>query len=195
MTRLRHFVRDVWTLARPYWFSEDRWAGRGLLALLVALNLGLVYLNVIFTQWNNAFYNSLQDKDLAGFWQQLIRFTWIAALFIIVAVYQLYFNQMLQIRWRRWLTDRYLGAWLADRAYYRMQLLGGVADNPDQRISEDTRLFVARTLTLSLGLMSAVVTLFSFLAILWQLSGDLVIPLGARGWRVRGYMVWVALVY
>jgi len=195
MTRAGHFLRAVWALARPYWFSEDRWAGRGLLAVLVVLNLGLVYLNVVFNLWYNAFYNTLQDKDLAAFWHQLFRFTWLAAIYIIVAVYQLYLNQMLQIRWRRWLTDRYLGAWLADRAYYRMQLLGGVADNPDQRIAEDTKLFVARTLTLSLGLLSAVVTLASFIAILWRLSGVLAIPLGARGITVPGYMVWVALVY
>ncbi len=195
MTRLRHFVRDVWALARPYWFSEDRWAGRGLLAVLVVLNLTLVYLTVIYTQWNNAFYNTLQDKDFAAFWRQLLYFTAIAAGFIIVGVYQLYLNQMLQIRWRRWLTDRYLSAWLADRAYYRMLLLGGVADNPDQRIAEDTKLFVARTLTLSLGLMSAVVTLVSFLAILWKLSGPFVLPLGAHGVSVPGYMLWVALIY
>jgi putative ATP-binding cassette transporter len=195
MTRAGHFLRDVWALARPYWFSEDRWAGRGLLAVLVALNLGLVYLTVVFNLWYNAFYNTLQDKDIGAFWHQLFRFSWLAALYIIVAVYQLYLNQMLQIRWRRWLTDRYLGAWLGDRAYYRMQLLGGVADNPDQRIAEDTKLFVARTLTLSLGLLSAIVTLISFVAILWRLSGALTIPLGARGIPVPGYMVWVALVY
>ena len=195
MTRLGRFLRDVWTLARPYWFSEDRWPARGLLAVLVALNLGLVYLNVLFNEWNNAFYNTLQDKDSAAFGQQLIRFTWLAALFIVVAVYQLYLNQMLQIRWRRWLTDRYLRAWLADRAYYRMQLAGGGADNPDQRIAEDARLFVTRTLTLSLGLLSAIVTLVSFIAILWRLSGALTLPLGAHGVAVPGYMVWVALVY
>jgi putative ATP-binding cassette transporter len=194
MTRATRFLGSVWALARPYWFSEDRWAGRGLLAVLVALNLGLVYLNVLFNQWNNAFYNTLQDKNLEAFWAQLVRFTWLAATFIVVAVYQLYLNQMLQIRWRRWLTDRYIAAWLADRAYYRMQLAGGSADNPDQRIAEDTKLFVARTLTLSLGLMSAVVTLVSFIAILWGLSGALVLPVGA-GISVPGYMVWVALVY
>src|SRR5262249_34350071 len=130
-----------------------------------------------------------------AFWHQLFRFSWLAAIYIVVAVYQLYVNQMLQIRWRRWLTDRYLGSWLADRAYYRMQLIGGVADNPDQRISEDTRLFVARTPTPSLGLLSAIVTLASFVAILWRLSGSITIPLGPHGVAVAGYMVWVALGY
>src|SRR5216117_2741803 len=177
MTALRQFLRDVWTLAIPYWFSEDRWPARGLLAVLVAMNLGLVYLNVLFNRWNNAFYNTLQDKNYGAF------------------TYQLYLNQMLQIRWRRWLTDHYLDAWLADRAYYRMQLVGGSTDNPDQRIAEDLRLFVARTLALSLGLLSAVVTLASFIAILWGLSGAATLPIGATGLTIPGFMVWAALVY
>ena len=122
MARLRDLLHDTWTLVRPYWSSEDRWAGRGLLLLVIGLNLGIVYINVLLNQWNNAFYNALQDKDYAVFWSQLVRFTWLAALFIVAAVYQIYLNQMLQIRWRRWLTERYLGAWLADGAYYRMQL-------------------------------------------------------------------------
>jgi len=194
MARLRELLHDTWTLTRPYWFSEDRWAGRGLLLLVIGLNLGIVYLNVLFNQWNNTFYNALQDKDYAVFWSQLIRFSWLAALFIVVAVYQLYLNQMLQIRWRRWLTERYLRAWLAEGAYYRMQLTAGDTDNPDQRIAEDLRLFVGSTLTLGIGGMRAVVTLVSFLGILWGLSGPLTVPVGA-GWTIPGYMVWAALFY
>jgi vitamin B12/bleomycin/antimicrobial peptide transport system ATP-binding/permease protein len=204
MTRLGRFLRDIWTLAGPYWFSEDKWAGRGLLAVLVVLNLALVYLNVLFARWNNAFYNTLQDKDYAGFVTQLLRFSGLAALFIIVAVYQLYLNQMLQIRWRRWMTDRYLGTWLGDRAYYRLQLEGGGADNPDQRIAEDVKFFIGGSgrvgdasgiLPLGLGLLSAVVTLASFLTMLWTLSGSLPLHVGGMSLTVPGYMVWVALVY
>jgi putative ATP-binding cassette transporter len=194
MARLREMLHEAWTLTRPYWFSEDRWAGRGLLALVVGLNLAIVYINVLLNQWNNTFYNALQDKDYAVFWSQLLRFTWLAALFIVAAVYQTYLNQMLQIRWRRWLTDRYLRAWLADGAYYRMQLTAGDTDNPDQRIAEDLRLFVAGTLTLTIGGMRAVVTLLSFLGILWGLSGSTTLPIGA-GWTIPGYMVWAALLY
>ena len=125
MTRLREMLRDAWTLIRPYWFSEDRWAGRGLLLVVVVLNLFIVYVNVLLSKWYNLFYNSLQDKDFAAFSSLLIRFSWLAGLFIVAAVYQIYLNQMLQIRWRRWLTERYLGAWLTDGAYYRMQLTSG----------------------------------------------------------------------
>ncbi len=194
MTRLRAVLHDAWTLIRPYWFSEDRWAGRGLLLVVVVLNLFLVYINVLLSQWYNLFYNSLQDKDVAAFGRLLLRFSWLAALYIVAAVYQIYLNQMLQIRWRRWLTERYLGAWLADGAYYRMQLTAGDTDNPDQRISEDLRLFVTGALTLGIGGMRAVVTLLSFLGILWGLSGSVTLPIGG-GLTVPGYMVWAALAY
>ena len=194
MTRLREMLRDAWTLIRPYWFSEDRWAGRGLLLVVVVLNLFIVYINVLLNKWYNLFYNSLQDKDFAAFGSLLIRFSWLAGLFIVAAVYQVYLNQMLQIRWRRWLTDRYLGAWLTEGAYYRMPLTSGETDNPDQRISDDLRLFVTGALTLSIGGMRAVVTLVSFLGILWGLSGSVVLPIGP-GVTIPGYMVWAALLY
>ncbi len=199
MTDMRELLRDAWTIARPYWFSEDRWAGRGLLVAVIALNLGIVAINVMLNKWNNTFYNSLQDKDYAVFVSQLFRFTWLAGSFIVVAVYELYLNQMLQIRWRRWLTDRYLNAWLEGGAYYRMQIAAGETDNPDQRIAEDVRLFIAGasglggTLGLAIGGMRAVVTLVSFVAILWGLSGALTLPW--IGLTVPAYMVWAALLY
>jgi vitamin B12/bleomycin/antimicrobial peptide transport system ATP-binding/permease protein len=195
MTGLRRLLRAAWDIARPYWFSEDRWAARGLLLVVVALNLGIVFINVLLNQWSNTFYNALQDKDYAVFVDQLIRFSWLAGLYIAAAVYQLYLNQMLQIRWRRWLTERYLRAWLTDGSYYRMQLVAGETDNPDQRIAEDIRLLISGTLDLSIGGMRAVVTLVSFVAILWGLSGPLTVPLGSSSITLPGYMVWAALLY
>jgi putative ATP-binding cassette transporter len=195
MTRLRELLRDAWTLIRPYWFSEDRWAGRGLLAAVIGLALFTVFINVLLSKWYNSFYNAIQDKDFPAFWNLLIRFSWLALLYIIAAVYQIYLNQMLQIRWRRWLTERYLGAWLADGAYYRMQLTTGETDNPDQRIADDLRLFVAGALSLSIGGLRAFVTLVSFIGILWGLSGSATIPLGTTQVTIPGYMVWAALLY
>jgi putative ATP-binding cassette transporter len=195
VTGLRQFLRDAWRMTYPYWFSEDRWAARGLLFAVVALNLGIVYINVLLNKWNNTFYDALQNKDYGVFLHQLIRFSWLAGIFIIFAVYQLYLNQKLQIRWRRWLTDRYLGAWLTDGAYYRMQLVAGEADNPDQRVADDLRMFVSSTLTLSIGGMRAVVTLISFVVILWGLSGTLTIPIRGSSIALPGYLVWAALLY
>ncbi|NYZ11496.1 ABC transporter ATP-binding protein/permease [Azospirillum sp. RWY-5-1] len=191
----RAFFRDLWTLTRPYWSSEERWAARGLLAVIILLNLGQVYLNVLFNAWNNDFYNALQEKNEAEYSSQLLYFTVLATIFIAVAVYNLYLNQMLQIRWRRWLTDRYLKDWLAGQTYYRLQFAGQTTDNPDQRIADDLRLFVAYTLTLTLGFLSNTVNLVSFLGILWALSGPLAVPLFGHEVEIPGYMVWVAVIY
>jgi putative ATP-binding cassette transporter len=179
----------------PYWFSEDRWAARGLLVAVVLLTLGMVYLTVLLNQWNNAFYSALQDKDLVAFRRQLFRVTWLIGIFIVLAVYQVYLNQMLEIRWRRWLTDRYLRAWLADGAYYRMQLVARETDNPDQRIAEDVHLLAAHTLGLFTGGLRAIVTLVTFVAILWGLSGTITFPVGGFSLTIPGYMVWVAVLY
>jgi vitamin B12/bleomycin/antimicrobial peptide transport system ATP-binding/permease protein len=194
-TRLRRLLPTAWGIIRPYWSSEDRWAGWRLLLAVVALSLGMVYINVLFSQWNNAFYTALQDKNQTVFLRELIRVLWLVGIFILFAVYQLYLNQMLEIRWRRWLTERYLRAWLTDGAYYRMQLAAREADNPDQRIAEDVHLLISHTLTLLLGGLRALVNLTAFVAILWGLSGTMTVPVGWFSITLPGYMVWVALLY
>jgi len=191
----RRFFRDLWSLTRPYWYSSDKWAARGLLAAVIALNLGLVYLEVVLSYWQNDFYNTLQNKDQSAFYADLMRFCWLAAGLIIISVYELYLNQMLQIRWRQWLTENLLAEWIAQRNYYRMQLSNRDTDNPDQRIAEDLALFCERTLGLSIGLMSALITLGSFLTILWTLSGALSFELFGHAVEIPGYMVWIALAY
>jgi putative ATP-binding cassette transporter len=193
--KTRAFAAAVTRLARPYWVSEERWRARGLLAVIVAMNLGIVYVNVLFSNWNNRFYDALQQRDFTRFSHELMYFCVLAAAFIVIAVYQTYLTQMLQIRWRRWLTDRYLGEWLGGHAYYHLQLGEYRADNPDQRIADDLQLFVDATLTLSLGLLSSVVTLASFAAILWRLSGTVELPIGASHLAIPGYMLWAALLY
>ena len=191
----RQFAKAVVALALPYWKSRERWSARGLLAVIVAMSLGLVYVNVLFSNWNNRFYDALQQHDFPRFIRELEYFCVLAAIFIVIAVYQTYLTQMLEIRWRRWLTDRYLGDWLGGHAYYRLQLGAYHADNPDQRIADDLLLFVESTLTLTPGLLSSVVTLFSFAAILWRLSGTIQVPLGSSHVAIPGYMLWAAMLY
>src|SRR4030088_181054 len=147
----------IWHLALPYFKSEERWAGRALLAAVVAMELCKVALDVLLNLWNNKFYNALQDRDWDAFVYQLSYFCVLAVLYIGLAVYQLYLNQWLQIRWRRWLTDTYLRRWLEASNHYRMQLIGEAADNPDQRIAEAVRLIVERTLALGAGGVGGVV--------------------------------------
>src|SRR6202047_2694557 len=167
---LRRTLPDAWRIIRPYWVSEDRWPGLGLLLVIVSLTLGMVYLSVLLNRWNNDFFSALQEKNSQMFRRQLAQVAWLVGAFIVLAVYQLYLNQMLEIRWRRWLTERYLRAWLADRAYYRMQLVAGETDNPDQRIAEDIHLLASHTLGLFSGGLLAIVTRVAFVAILWRMS-------------------------
>ncbi len=186
----------VWRIASPYFYSEDRWAGRILLAAVVAIELSIVGLNVLLNSWNNAFYNALQDKDWDAFVYQLGYFCVLATAFILLAVYQLYLNQWLQIRWRRWLTETYLDRWLSGANHYRMQLLGDAADNPDQRIAEDVRQFIdAGILPIGLNLLNAVVTLGSFAVILWNLSAAAPLHVFGIKYDIPGYLLWAALVY
>jgi putative ATP-binding cassette transporter len=182
-------------MIRPYWLSDDRWPALGLLLVVVTLTLGMVYLSVLLNRWNNDFFSALQDKNAVAFRRQLLQVTWLVGAFILLAVYQLYLSQMLEIRWRRWLTERYLRAWLSDRAYYRMQLVARETDNPDQRIAEDIQLLVSHTLALFIGGLRAFVTLTTFVAILWTLSGRLEVPIGEHILILPGYMVWVSVLY
>ena len=114
-TARRQIVRDAWRLTEPYWTSEEKWSAWGLLLAVIALNLGNVYISVRINAWNNAFYNALQAFNSGELFRELGTFCILVAFAIAMSVYALYLNQMLQIRWRRWLTRRYLGAWLADR--------------------------------------------------------------------------------
>ena len=195
MSALVSTLTTIWRLASPYFRSDEGFYGRILLAAVVAIELGVVAITVLINRWNNAFYNALQDHDWNVFVSQMIYFSVLAAIYILLRVYQLYLNQWLQIRWRRWMTRSYLHLWLDGANHYRMQLQGDAADNPDQRIAEDIQLFVDRTLRIGLGFLNSVVTLLSFILILWGLSNDAPLHLFGAPWTIPGYLVWAALIY
>jgi len=191
----RNSAREFTRIALPYFRSEDRWAGRGLLITVIALQLFQVWLNVRFNTWYRAFYDALQNKDWDIFIYQIGVFSLLAALFIVSAVYQIYLQQWLQIRWRRWLTTRYLGRWLGQGTHYRMRLKGDSADNPDQRIADDIKQFINNTLDIGISLLGSIVTLVSFVVILWNLSASTPLMIGSESFNIPGYLVWAALLY
>jgi putative ATP-binding cassette transporter len=195
VNNIRSTLATVWRIAAPYFRSEDKWAGRGLLAAVIAIELALVGNSVLINQWRNRFYNALQEKDWDGFVREIIIFCVLAAVLVVFSVYQLYLNQWLQIRWRRWMTTKYLGEWLHGANHYRMQLQGDAADNPDQRISDDIKLFVDQTLNISVGLLSSIVTLASFVVILWGLSAAAPLHVFGSDFTIPGYLIWGALIY
>jgi putative ATP-binding cassette transporter len=193
--RLAATLATIGRLSLPYFRSEDRWAGRLLLAAVIAIELSIVAITVILNQWYNRFYNTLQDRNWEAFLSAILFFCALAAIYTVLAVYQNYLNLWLQIRWRRWMTQTYLRQWLNTANHYRMQLLGDAADNPDQRIADDLQLFVQQTLQIGTGILNSIVTLFSFVVILWTLSEQAPLHLFGSGFVIPGYLVWAALIY
>lgn len=191
----RAFFRDVWYLTKSYWQSEEKKKAFLLLGCIIALTLGIVFMLVQLNHWNNSFYSALQNYQTEKIFDELLRFTGLAFVYIILAVYSYYLQQMLILNWRRWLTERFIDIWMKNKTYYHLQMFGKDTDNPDQRISEDVRLFVEMTLGFSIGILKAVCTFASFVVILYNLSGPLTLTFMGTQWTINGYMFWASLVY
>lgn len=166
-----------------------------LLGCIIALTLGVVYMLVLLNQWNNSFYSALQNYDAKKIFDELIHFSWLAAIYILLAVYSYYLQQTLILNWRRWLTTRFIDIWLQNKTYYNLQMFGKDTDNPDQRISEDVRQFVEMTLSFGIGILKAFCTFASFVVILYNLSGSLSFTFMGKTWTINGYMLWASLLY
>lgn len=191
----RQFFRDVWYLTKSYWQSEEKKKAFFLLVCIIALTLGVVYMLVLLNQWNNSFYSALQNYDAKKIFDELIHFSWLAAIYILLAVYSYYLQQTLILNWRRWLTTRFIDIWLQNKTYYNLQMFGKDTDNPDQRISEDVRQFVEMTLSFGIGILKAFCTFASFVVILYNLSGSLSFTFMGKTWTINGYMLWASLLY
>ncbi len=189
------FLRDVWYLTKSYWQSEEKKKAFFLLFCIIALTLGIVYMLVLLNHWNNSFYSALQNYQTDRIFYELIHFSWLAAIYIILSVYSYYLQQILILNWRQWLTDRFLDTWLKNKTYYYLQMFGHDTDNPDQRISEDVRLFVEMTISFSVGLLKAICTFVSFVVVLYDLSGAYQFTFLGREWVIEGYLFWAAFIY
>jgi putative ATP-binding cassette transporter len=186
---------DAWHFATPYFRSSERRMAIGLLLLALLLQLGIVGYDVLYNFWRNTFFESVQTRNADEFVRQLGYFAALGVLFVLCTTYQTYVSQALQLRWRRWLSQRLVARWLDGNAHYRLSLQPGRGDNPDQRIAEDVRSFVRLTLTLSIGLIGNAVSMASFVAILWGLSAAAPLSALGLGWDIPGYLVWMALLY
>ena len=194
-TLSKQFFRDVWYLTKSYWQSEEKKKAFFLLACIIGLTLAIVYMLVLLNRWNNSFYSALQNYQTEKIFDELFHFTYLAFTYIVLAVYSYYLQQVLILNWRRWLTERFIEIWLKNKTYYNLQMFGKDTDNPDQRISEDVRLFVEMTLSFAIGLLKAVTTLASFVVILYELSGSLKFTLFGQQWEISGYLFWAAFFY
>lgn len=194
MQRVGSFLGDWWRLVVPYFRSEEWPYAIPLLIGAIALTFSGVGLEVLFNEWNRRFYDSLQNKNEPVFWQEVLVFSWLAALFIVNAVARSLISPYLRLRWRRWLTRHYIAHWLEGRGYYRIELSRTV-DNVDQRVAEDLNYLGQYTMQLFLGFLSAVATLLSFIVILWNLSGPLSLSFIGLDVTIPGYMAVAALLY
>ncbi len=194
MKMVGSFLADWWRLASPYFRSSEWPIAVLLLVGSIGITFGVVGLEVMYNDWSRRFYDALEKKDQAAFWHEILVFCGLSALFIAAYMARVVVTPYLQLRWRRWLTARYLSHWLDGRGYYRIELERTV-DNADQRIAEDLRQLGDYTMSLLLGLLKAVATLGSFIFILWQLSGSLSLaPIGIDI-EIPGYMAIAALIY
>ncbi len=191
----RGFLNDLFRLISEYWKSEEKkWAYLYLVGIVV-LTVAAVYMTLLLNDWFNEFYSALQNYDGDAVYHGLIRFTGLAFAYIAFSVYAYYIQQLLALRWRNWMTERYLSKWTEHQMYYRMEMFADGADNPDQRISEDIKLFTQQTLSFMMGMLKAVTTIVCFIFVLWGLSAPISFTLAGTEWHIYGYLVWAALFY
>ncbi len=211
MTHFVQDVKDIWRLAYPYfrrrtpgeihlWFigpirMPENWIGLGLLASVVALEIGASYMAKLLNNWSQGFGDAIQQKDWPAFLASLGEFTLIVTPYIIVYSYNNYLNQVLQVRWRKSMTDDFVDRWLSPAQHFRMRLVAGPADNPDQRISEDIHSFVGNTMVLGVGFFGNLLRLVIFLQVLWVLSTAFPMTSFRLSFNIPGYLVWLAVIY
>lgn len=186
----------MWRLIAAYWRSSNKVVAYIFFIIVLLMTMSLVGLDVLLSYWYNHFYDALQAYDKRGTIDLLKVFAFIAAMMIVVAVYRYYISQTFGLRWRRWLTEKFVSRWLQKRTYYLLENFDEKTDNPDQRIQEDIASIVSMSLDLTMGLVSSVTTFFAFIFILWQLSSVITLSLGWLGtYHVPGYLVWVGVIY
>jgi putative ATP-binding cassette transporter len=166
-------VRRFAALAAPYWRSEERWRASVLLAALIALLLGQTGFNLSFVSLSGELTSALAARDAERFWLAIRNSLLVLA--VAVPIWALYYwtRDTLGLYWRRWLTHRFLDAWLSRRAYYTLTESQDI-DNPDQRIAEDVSTFTSQTLYFAMIAIGALIQLTAFTAMLWSISRELV---------------------
>ena len=186
----------AWELVRAYWQSEERFRVWFFFIVMVLMTMSIVGFEVALSYWSNYFFNALQAYNKRAAFYLLGVFFGLAAILIIFLVYRYYISQLFGLRWRKWLTEQIINRWLMQRDYYYLETFDEKTDNPDQRIQEDIGALVTYSISLFLGFISAITTFFGFIWVLWELSGEIIIPLGSFGiWHIPGYLVWVSLLY
>ena len=195
----KSFILSIWDLTKGFWQSEEKWKAYSLAVIILALQVVYVSSLVYYNAWQKDFYNTIQAVDSDAFFYYLKFWPMYMIFFIFIEVNRDYLMQWLEIKWRTWLVNHYVGRWLGDKTYYLLQIAkadeNSAVDNPDQRISDDIRLFVNYILTLTLGIFNAVMKLISFSTVLWGLSGIMTFTVMNHDVEIPGYMLFLAIIY
>ena len=189
------FLVRFFRLAAPFFTSEEKWMAWTLLIGVLALTSVQIGIAIRLNIWNRDFFNALENRDWNAFAYQMGLFALLAGTTMGIAVYQVYVRQLLQLRWRRWLTASLVTRWLENGRHYQLNFIESGVDNPDQRISENTKDATEMAVEFGLGIFDKTITLLSFIGILWAVSGPLDVMLGTVSFRIPGYMVFAALLY
>ncbi|HUH88704.1 MAG TPA: ABC transporter ATP-binding protein/permease [Pusillimonas sp.] len=191
LARFTVWGRQFWRLSGGYFSPKRSWRPLLTVALILFLTLCGVRLQVLFSNWYNTMYTALQDLNAAGFWFAMYLFATLATIHVVRSLVDFYIQQAFTIRWREWLNEKMLSAWLQKQSYYRTQHLDQPLENPDQRIQQDVTIFAQASLTLSMGVVDAIVSTLAFTAILWSLSG----PIALLGVEIPRGMVFLVFAY
>ncbi|WAL59230.1 ABC transporter ATP-binding protein/permease [Thermocoleostomius sinensis] len=168
-------LQQFWTIAKSYWFSDEKWQARGFLLGVVLCLLAYTGLSVVLNNKRGVLISALSAQDESRFWQTVIIFLGVLIVYAPLLAGYNYLRDRLSLQWRRWLTHRFLDNYFRDRAYYNLQHLNAEIDNPDQRIAEDVRSFTQESLAFLLVLVESVLAVIAFSGVLWGISRPLVL--------------------
>ena len=195
----QHFgevVKRIWKIAMPYWaYSKERWGSLVLLAVNIFVMVFQTRVGVRSTLWNRDWLTAFQTYDAQMWKQQIAVFLLIGAANTFTSQLNAYCESWLKIRWRRWMTARYVNYWLEGSAHYRMQLTGNETDNPDQRIAEDISQFINYTWLYSFSFVRNIISLVTYAAMLYDLSLTIPLMLGGKDWSFPGYFVVISVIW
>lgn len=176
--------------------KSDQFVNLALLSIsLLLILLATTYGQVVLNQWNVPFYNSIEQRDVPGFIKQLQIFLVIAAGLLVLNVAQGWFQTMLAIILRKAMVENLIDLWLQGNHAFKLGKSGIYAQNPDQRIHQDTRQLADSTTGLAVGFIQSSILLVSFIGILWNVSAGFVFHYGGKSFSLPGYMVWAAFLY